>query len=114
MQDPHAQRQYPTLTSLLSGTPTQHDLSEGVFANRVAVVMSMQPDVRHQARFNSCKGLHAGSWLTVFPTNVYATARARHYQLALASRLGCAIPELLPVNERAWLCGGCHMPIAVK
>ena len=43
--------------------------------------------------------LHAGSWLCVFPITMHATARARHYQLALTLRLGLELPELLAVQE---------------
>jgi hypothetical protein len=36
---------------------------------------------------------------------MWATARARHYQLALAMRLGCALPELVPVRGQRPPCG---------
>ena len=84
---------------------SQHDLAEGVFADRLAAVLQAQPDVRHQARVLSAGGQHAGAWLSVFPMTMWATARARHYQLALAMRLGCALPELLPVRGARSICG---------
>ena len=53
----------------------------------------------------SACGVHAGAWLAVFPMTMWATARARHYQLALAMRLGCALPELMPVRGQRPPCG---------
>ena len=97
---------YPDLASLLSGPPrSQHDLAEGVFASRLTAVREAQPDDRHRARVLSAGGQHAGAWLAVFPMTMWATARARHFQLALAMRLGCALPELLPVRGAHPICG---------
>ena len=75
--------------------------------------MQLQPDDRHRARVLSASGLHAGSWLAAFPVTMHATARARHYQLALAMRLGLELPELLavqgnPVKCGSTACGGVH------
>ncbi len=69
----------------------------------------LQPDDRHRARLRSAGGLHGGTWLAVFPMTMWTTARARHYQLALALRLGHPLPELLGARGEAPLCGapGC-------
>ena len=98
-QSADAATQFPDLASLLSASPhkaSQHALAEGVYAKQRSMVLQLQPDARHRARVLSAGGLHAGSWLCVFPITMHATARARHYQLALALRLGLELPELLP------------------
>ena len=74
---------------------------------RTELVLQFQLDARHRARVLSAGGLHAGQWLCVFPVTMHATARGRHFQLALALRLGLELPELLPVQAVAPLCGGC-------
>ena len=71
-------------------------------------MLQLQPDDRHRARVLSAGGLHAGSWLCVFPMTMHATARARHYQLALALRLGLELPELLPAQGVRFKCGAAH------
>jgi hypothetical protein len=107
-QSPAAAASFPDLASLLSGSPrSQHDLAEGVFANRLIEVQQAQPDDRHRARLRSAGGLTAGAWLSVFPVTMWSTARARHYQMALAMRVGHALPELLPVQGVRRPCGHC-------
>ena len=66
---------------------------------------------RDQARLLSAGGLCAGHWLGVWPISRLGTARARHYQLALALRLGLPLPELAadPVSGLRPACGGCGM-----
>ena len=66
---------------------------------------------RDQARLLSAGGLCAGHWLGVWPISRLGTARARHYQLALALRLGLPLPEMAadPVSGLRPACGGCGM-----
>ena len=110
-QSADAATQFPDLASLLSASPhkaSQHALAEGVYAKQRNMVLRLQPDDRHRARVLSAGGLHAGSWLCVFPITMHATARARHYQLALALRLGLELPELLPAQGVPIKCGAAH------
>ena len=107
-QSTEAATKYPDLASLLSASPqkaSQHALAEGVYAKQRSLVLQLQPDARHRSRVLSAGGLHAGSWLCVFPITMHATARARHYQLALALRLGLELPELLPAHGMRVKCG---------
>ena len=67
-----------------------------LYAKQRTMVLQLQPDARHRARVLSAGGLHAGSWLCVLPITMHTTAHARHYQFALALRLGLELPELLP------------------
>jgi hypothetical protein len=107
-QSADAAQLYPDLASLLSASPqkaSQHALAEGCYAKQRELVLQLQPDARHRARVLSAGGLHAGSWLCVFPITMHGTARARHYQLALALRLGLELPELLSVRGERVKCG---------
>jgi hypothetical protein len=107
-QSADAQTSFPDLAVLLAATTqkaSEHALAAGCYAKQRELVLQMQPDDRHRARVQSAGGLHGGSWLCVFPITMHATARARHYQLALALRLGLELPELLPVNGVPVPCG---------
>ena len=111
-QSPTAAIRYSDLTSLLSGSPiTQHDLAEGVFERQFTGLLGRLQTARDQARLLSAGGLCAGHWLGVWPISRLGTARARHYQLALALRLGLPLPELAadPVSGLRPACGGCGM-----
>ena len=105
-QSSAARTKFSDLSALLSASPTQHKLAEGVQETLKTTVLEMQDD-RHRARLLSASGLHAGSWLCVFPLVPRGSARARHYQLALCQRLGMEIPELTPVRGVARACHGC-------
>ena len=96
-QSADAGTKFPDLAVLLSASPqtaSQHALAEGCYAKQRDLVLRLQTDDRHRARVQSAGGLHGGSWLCVFPMTMNATARGRHYQLALALRLGLELPEL--------------------
>ena len=111
-RSPRARALYPDFTSLLSGTPVaQRDLAEGVFVSRFLEVVAQQPSMQHRARVYSAAGQHAGAWLGTFPMTCMSTVRARHFQLALALRLGCELPELGAVAGVAQICGGCQGPL---
>ena len=101
----------PSLASLLSATQadraSQHCLAEGVHARQVAELTSQLTD-EAAARFRSCSGQHAGSWLAVFPTSFHTTARSCHYRLALRIRLGIWLPGLA---SGSITCGGCGLPV---
>ena len=73
-------------------------------------VVAQQPSMQHRARVYSAAGQHAGAWLGTFPMTCMTTVRARHFQLALALRLGCELPELGAVAGVAPVCGGCQGP----
>ena len=64
----------------------------------------------HSARLHSCRGQHAGSWLSVFPVTFFSVARSRHYRLALRARVGLWLPGLASGTVA---CGGCGMPVDV-
>ena len=113
---PVAQQQYTDLRMLLADSPPSlHDLSTGVFLGLRTSLLARCSDDASRARLLSAGGLHAGSWLTVFPMTPWATVRGRHYQLGLCMRLGIPLPELMPVPpDLAPMCGGCatrHDPI---
>ena len=91
-----------TLPGLLAGSPpTQHDLAVGVYEQRQAQVLSMQPDDRHRARFLSAGGTYAGHWLNALPGLSHLTASGPVYRLALCLRLGAPIAELAELTCQA-------------
>jgi hypothetical protein len=112
-QSDAAANQWPTLRNLLTASPTQHDIAEGVYLKSWAQVLAAQPDDHHRARFLSAGGQHAGTWLAAFPMSMWTTARARHYQLALSMRLGMPLPELSPIRGVPRHCSatGCGMQV---
>ena len=72
--------------------------------------MAAQVDDVGRARVASCGGSHAGRWLDCIPTALQLTAHARHYQLALAMRLGVALPEVVEASQaqRRCVCTATH------
>jgi len=112
-QSDAAANKWPTLRDLLTASPTQHDIAEGVYLKSWAQVLAAQPDDFQRARFLSAGGQHAGTWLAAFPMSMWTTARARHYQLALSMRLGMPLPELSPVRGVPRYCNatGCGMQV---
>ena len=97
----------PTLPTLLSASPSpaQRALAEGLWDRAYAVVLGLQSAAEERARVCSAAGAHAGDWLCCMPVTYALRAASRHFQLALAMRLGAELHELAegPVH----FCRGC-------
>ena len=83
-----------TLSHLLAGSPRkQNVLCGGLWDRRQAALLG-RLDACGRARLLSAAGQWAGQWLEAMPTHHRLRAPARLYSLALAMRLGVAIPDL--------------------
>ena len=90
------------LSHLLAGSPRAQSALCGGLWERRRVRLLAQLDSCGRARLLSAGGQWAGHWLQAMPTHHRLRASAATYSIALALRLGAAVPGLLGVR-----CGGC-------